>query len=82
MIIETISNPECEAEIKFKNLEPGAVFEVSGGGKMLKLEQNKYTVLTYSSGDDWFAAGDGSLVRNNRITKVWGKLVGLKVQQS
>lgn len=82
MIIETISNSECGVEIKFEDLEPGTVFETEGGNKLLKLRQNEYTVLTFFDGGDWFVAGDGSIVRNNKIVKVWGKLVGLKVQQS
>lgn len=46
----------------------------------LKLRRGKYIVLTYSGGDDWFAFGDDTFVKDSTITKVYGKLVGLKVQ--
>ena len=80
MQIETVSNPAYKTEIKFENLPSGTVFELEGGAKLLKLQGNRHIILTYSSGDDWFDVGDGSLIKNHKITKVWGKLVGLKVQ--
>ena len=88
MIIETVSNPAHETEIKFEDLEPGIIFEFESGGcsgskesiKALKLDSKDCVLLTYSSGDDWFSLDDGSIVRKHKITKVWGKLVSLKVQ--
>lgn len=88
MIIETVGNPAHETEIKFGDLEPGTVFEFGFGGcsgskesiKALKLDSRDYVLLTYSNGNNWFSLGDDSIVREREITKVWGKLVGLKVQ--
>lgn len=80
MIIETISNPKHETEIKFGDLEPGTVFEFESGIKTLKLQDGKCVHLTFSDSDDWFILSDGSMEARRRITKVWGKLVGLKVQ--
>lgn len=80
MQIETVSNPAYETEIKFENLPPGTVFEFNGGAITLKLQQNKYIMLTYTNTHNWFAVGIGGMAKNCKITKVWGKLVGLKVQ--
>lgn len=86
MIIEIVKNEEQVVEkIKFDDLEPGIVFQIDGeygelGAIALKLEEDKYVMLTYSSGNDWFVLGDGSMVEDCEITKVYGKLVGLKAQ--
>lgn len=83
MDIEVINKAD-ETGIKFKDLEPGTVFEfgekhIEGNVKALKLENNKYVLLTFSNGADWFAVGDNSMLHRD-ITKIYGKLVGLKVQ--
>jgi hypothetical protein len=87
MIIETVSNPEHETEIKLKNLPPGTVFQFDNGTAdrlkpgptMLKLCGEKAILLTYSTGSESFEIADGSM-DYRKIIKIWGKLVGLKVQ--
>lgn len=87
MIIETISNPTHETKITYGDLEPGIVFQfedrVSGdkkpGPKMLKLNNDQSILLAYSTGENAFELSDGSL-HYREVVKVWGKLVGLKVQ--
>jgi hypothetical protein len=87
MIIETISNPKHKTEIKLKNLPPGTVFQFDDdispkpkpGPMMLKLCNDEVVLLTYSAGTEGFEIADGSM-NYRKIVKVWGKLVGLKVQ--
>ena len=84
MIIETVNLPE-EKEIKLKDLSPGTVFQFSDcfeqkpGPIMLKLNKGLVVLLTYAAGVECFELYDGSM-SNRKIVKVWGKLVGLKVQ--
>lgn len=80
MEIETVNNPAYKTEIKFESLKPGTVFELESGIKALKLHQDDHVLLTYSDGADWVVAGNGNTLEACKITKVWGKLVGLKVR--
>lgn len=80
MEIEIVGYEE-KAEVKFEDLAPGTVFEDPGGAKMLKLEGSGYIALVYSTGQDWFSRGDGSMAGpEHEVSKVLGKLVGIKIQ--
>lgn len=87
MIIEIVEQKQDVEEIEFEDLKSGTVFEFAAGDrigkgpKALKLCGKNYVLLSYSNdaGVGPIDLGDGSMVRHG-VCKVYGKLVGIKVQ--
>lgn len=71
----------------FDKLEPGTIFEFDAGDelgkgpKALKLSEKNYVLLSYSNDNHagYIDLGDGSMISYG-VRKVYGKLVGVKVQ--
>lgn len=81
----TIKKKESEVKQVFvKDVPPGYIFEITASGsrlvKALKLLSNKYVLLTYSSGMDWFEINDEMSWKDTPV-RILGKLTEIIVEE-
>ena len=75
--------PKEEVDLRISDIKPGYVFKIYQGDNYpgplaLKLKNDKFALLTWGDGANWFVMDDGSW--GNPSVKILGKLTEIIVQ--